>query len=151
MISYKNDTPVLNCLYKTVAHQIFIGPFISFAYIYYTIKIWLISNPQHSYQIFFHMSCYFIAQINIHDQEEYKRYLDRFDEVFEKFQGEIIIVEEKPTILEGQWDYSRIVIFRFPSEEEANRWYYSIEYQSIIEFRLNASDGTVLFVNEKER
>lgn len=95
------------------------------------------------------MSCYFIAQLNIHDQEAYNKYLDRFDEVFEKFQGEILTVEERPTILEGHWEYSRIIIFRFPSEDEAKKWYYSSEYQSILEYRLKASNGPVFLVNDR--
>jgi len=95
------------------------------------------------------MGCYFIAQIKIHDQEAYNRYLERFDEIFDKYQGEIVTVEEKPTVLEGDWDYSRIVIFRFPSDDEAKKWYYSSEYQSILGYRLSASNGTVLLVNDR--
>ena len=95
------------------------------------------------------MSCYFIAQINIHNKEVYNKYLDRFDEIFDKFQGEIVTVEEKPTILEGDWEYSRIVIFRFPSEDEAKKWYYSSEYQSILKYRWKASNSTVLLINDR--
>jgi uncharacterized protein (DUF1330 family) len=97
------------------------------------------------------MSCYFIAQINIHDEQKYKLYLDGFDDVFDKYKGEIITVEENPIILEGNWDFSRIVIFRFPSEKEAKEWYFSTEYQSLLEFRLSASNGTVLLVNDRKR
>ena len=95
------------------------------------------------------MSCYFIAQLSIHDHNEYKKYLNRFDSVFEKYDGEVIAVEKNPVILEGDWDYSRLVLIRFSNEDEAGRWYQSPEYQSILKHRLNASNGTVLLINSR--
>jgi uncharacterized protein (DUF1330 family) len=95
------------------------------------------------------MSCYFIAQLQIHDDDEYQKYLNGFDNVFEKYDGEVISVEENPIILEGDWDYSRLVIIRFSNEDDAGRWYHSPEYQSILKYRLNASKGTVLLINDR--
>lgn len=95
------------------------------------------------------MSCYFIAQLSINDEDEYKKYLSGFDSVFEKYEGEVIAVEENPVILEGDWDYSRMVIIRFTSENEAGKWYHSPEYQSLLQHRLNASKGTVLLINDR--
>jgi uncharacterized protein (DUF1330 family) len=95
------------------------------------------------------MSCYFIAQIKINDEEIYKEYLDGFDTVFEKYNGTIVTVEEKPILLEGEWNYSRVVIFRFPSENEAKQWYYSMEYQSILKYRQKASIGVVMLINDR--
>jgi uncharacterized protein (DUF1330 family) len=95
------------------------------------------------------MSCYFIAQIAIHDEDEYQKYLNGFDSVFERYQGKVVAVEETPTILEGDWDYSRMVIIKFPNEDEAGRWYHSPEYQSLLQHRLKASKGTILLVNDK--
>ena len=71
------------------------------------------------------MSCYFIAQLQIHDEHEYKKYLNGFDIVLKKYDGEVIAVEENPLILEGDWDYSRLVIIRFPNKDEAGGWYHS--------------------------
>ena len=95
------------------------------------------------------MECYFIAQLKIHDEQEYKKYLNGFDRIFEKYNGKVIAVKENPVVLEGEWDYSRIVIIRFSNEQEAGRWYHSPEYQSLLKYRLNAANGTVLLVNER--
>ena len=95
------------------------------------------------------MSCYFIAQLQIHDEDEYKKYLNGFDIVFEKYDGEVIVVEESPLILEGDWDYSRLVIIRFSNEDEAGRWYHSPEYQSLLKHRMNASKGIALLINDR--
>ena len=95
------------------------------------------------------MSCYFIAQINIEDDTEYQKYLNGFDDVFDKYEGKIIAVEDNPIILEGQWDYSRLVIFHFPNQSEAERWYRSAEYQSILQHRLKASKSTAFLINDR--
>ena len=95
------------------------------------------------------MSCYFIAQLKIHDKLGYKKYLNGFDRIFKKYGGEIIAVDENPLILEGEWNYSRFVIIRFSNEEKAGKWYHSPEYQSLLQHRLNASTGPVLFVHDR--
>ena len=92
------------------------------------------------------MSCYFVAQISIHDPGEYERYLEGFDEVFEKYDGEVVAVDDHPSVLEGHWDRTRIVLIRFPSEEEARRWYDSPEYQEIVQHRWRASKADVILV-----
>ncbi|OQX86331.1 MAG: hypothetical protein B6D63_00240 [Candidatus Latescibacteria bacterium 4484_7] len=76
------------------------------------------------------MSCYIIAQIKINDREEYDIYENGFDEIFAKFKGIIVAVDEDPVVLEGEWPYTRTVLIRFPDEKEARRWYESPEYQS---------------------
>ncbi len=47
------------------------------------------------------MSTYFIAQIKIHDPDEYEKYLDGFDEVFSKYDAEVVLVDDNPELLEG--------------------------------------------------
>jgi uncharacterized protein (DUF1330 family) len=85
------------------------------------------------------MSYYFVANIKINDQQEYQKYLDGVDEIFEKFNGEYLAVDEKPEILEGNWSYSKAVLIRFNSKQEFEKWYYSADYQEILKFRLSAA------------
>ena len=96
------------------------------------------------------MSAYFIAQIKINDPEEYEKYLKGFDDIFEKFKGEVVAVDDNPTTLEGVWDYTRIVIIRFPNERELRLWYDSPEYQSLAQHRFNASQANVLIVEGRD-
>jgi uncharacterized protein (DUF1330 family) len=62
------------------------------------------------------MSCYFVAQTTIHDPQAYQRYLDGFDDVFGNYCGRVVAVDESPTVLEGDWEYTRVVLIRFPTE-----------------------------------
>ena len=95
------------------------------------------------------MSCYIIAQIKIHDRGEYDKYENGFDEVFTKFKGIIVAVDEDPVILEGEWPFTRTVLIRFPNEEEAKRWYESSEYQELAKHRHRASTGNIVMVKRR--
>jgi uncharacterized protein (DUF1330 family) len=95
------------------------------------------------------MDHFFIAQIKINDQNEYEKYIERVDEVFNKFNGEYLAVEDSPKILEGNWKYTRTVLIKFESDEEFNKWYYSDEYQKILKHRLNAADCDSILIKGK--
>ena len=85
------------------------------------------------------MSAYFIANIRINDEEEYQKYIENVDEVFNKFNGKYLKVDDNPVVLEGSWDYTRVVLIEFPDEESLNKWYFSEEYQAIVKHRLLAA------------
>ncbi len=86
------------------------------------------------------LSSYFLARINIHDEQEYEKYLARVDEVFAKFKGKYLAVDPSPAALEGTPGAGRIVLIEFPNREELLRWYHSPEYQAILKHRLAAAD-----------
>ena len=85
------------------------------------------------------MSYYFIAQINIKDSIAYQKYLDKAKEVFRKFNGTYLVVDDKPDILEGDWNYTRTVVIKFNNRKDFDAWYNSEEYQEILKYRLSAS------------
>ena len=82
------------------------------------------------------MNAYFVANIKIHDEVEYQKYLNDVDRVFKKYNGKYLIVDENPKVLEGEWRYSRFVLIQFPDKESLERWYFSEEYQRILSHRL---------------
>lgn len=86
------------------------------------------------------MSVYFSASIRIEDKQEYQKYLDRASEIFAKYKGNYLAVDNKPEVLEGEWAYSRAVLIRFDSREDFDAWYSSDEYQEILQYRLSASE-----------
>lgn len=92
------------------------------------------------------MKYYFVAQIKINDPEEYERYLENFDEIFTRFNGEYLAIDESPTILEGSWDYTKSVLIKFNSKKEFEEWYYSEDYQRILKLRLNASKCDTILI-----
>jgi uncharacterized protein (DUF1330 family) len=95
------------------------------------------------------MTVYFVANIRIHDQEEYSRYLQSADEVFAKYKGRYLAVDENPSVLEGVWNYTKLVLIEFPSEKDLRAWYGSGEYQKILKYRLAGADCDSLLVRGK--
>ena len=91
------------------------------------------------------MSYYFIAQIKINDEIEYQKYIDKSGDIFKKYNGKYLSVENKPFVLEGKWDYTRTVLIEFNCKNDFEDWYNSTDYQEILEYRLNAANcDTVL-------
>ncbi len=92
------------------------------------------------------MNYYFIAQIKINDDKEYQKYLDKAGEIFKKYNGKYLSVDNNPLILEGRWDYTRTVLIKFESIEDFNNWYKSDDYQRILKHRLKAADCDSILV-----
>ena len=96
------------------------------------------------------MSYYFMASIRIRDAEEYQKYLDRADEIFARYRGTYLAVDDSPVILEGEWDAERAVLIRFDSKEEFEQWYNSEAYQEILKYRLTASRSNTILIKGKD-
>jgi uncharacterized protein (DUF1330 family) len=92
------------------------------------------------------MKHYFAAQIKINDPDEYEKYLDRFDEIFTQYKGEYLAIDESPTLLEGDWNYTKSVLIKFNSKQDFEEWYYSDDYQSILMHRLKASKCDTILI-----
>jgi uncharacterized protein (DUF1330 family) len=86
------------------------------------------------------MSVYFMANIRIHDPLEYKKYLDRSEEIFKRYKGSYLAVDDRPLVLEGEWNDRRVVLISFEKREDFEAWYRSDDYQEILQYRLDASE-----------
>jgi len=93
---------------------------------------------------------YFVAQIKIHDPVEYEKYLENFDDIFSRFKGEYLAIDESPTLLEGNWDYTKSVLVKFNSKKDFEDWYYSEDYQNILKHRLNSSKCDTILIEGVE-
>ena len=96
------------------------------------------------------MSYYFIAWIEINDEVEYQKYIDKSGDIFKKYNGEYLSVDNEPVVLEGKWDYTRAVLIRFKSHHDFTNWYNSAEYKEILAHRLKAADCDSILVKGLE-
>jgi uncharacterized protein (DUF1330 family) len=96
------------------------------------------------------MSAYFIVQLNMKNEEIYKKYLEECDQVFEKYRGKYLAVDDKYRVVEGTVDYSRIVIISFENEDDFSEWYYSDDYQRIVKYRLSGAECNSVLVHGRE-
>jgi uncharacterized protein (DUF1330 family) len=92
------------------------------------------------------MPIYIVAQINIEDRDTYARYEAGFMEIFDRYEGELLAVDEAVTALEGSWEYTRTVIIQFPDEAAARSWYDSDDYQALAQHRFAASAANLAIV-----
>jgi len=67
-------------------------------------------------------------------------------EVFNKFKGRYLAVDDEPVQLEGSWDYTRTVLITFDSREDFDAWYESDDYQKILKNRLKAANCDTILV-----
>ncbi|MEM9310537.1 MAG: DUF1330 domain-containing protein, partial [Pseudomonadota bacterium] len=60
------------------------------------------------------MPVYMITRMTIYDRAEYDQYADRFMEIFDKFDGKLLSVDEEPQVVGGEWNATRSVLIEFP-------------------------------------
>ncbi len=96
------------------------------------------------------MSAYFLAQITITDPDTYQKYLDGYDEIFSHYRGQVIAVDDAPTVLEGEFHRKRVVLVQFPDEQSLRAWYDSSAYQQLAQFRRAASEADLLVVHGRK-
>lgn len=87
---------------------------------------------------------YLIASLNIHDRERYGQYEAGFMDIFAAYEGEMLAVDETPDVLEGDYQATRTVLIRFPSQDAADDWFNSEAYQALATHRHAASTGSII-------
>ena len=70
-----------------------------------------------------------------------------FVEIFSRYNGQMLSVDESPEVVEGAWPYTRTVLIQFPSLDDANAWYRSDEYQALAQHRFKASAANIVFID----
>ena len=90
---------------------------------------------------------YLLVDVDIHNIDEYKKYLDKVKPMVEKFEGKYLIkggkIDAKETDL---WKPKRIVLVKFPNKSSALKWYNSEEYRALKNLRLNNASSNILFI-----
>jgi len=90
------------------------------------------------------MTVYVVVLIpKITDQKGYGRYGQGWMEIFSQYDGQILAATESPTVIEGDWPYTRTVLLSFPSVDAMNRWYRSPEYQVLVRHRHRSSTSQI--------
>ena len=89
-----------------------------------------------------------IVQIVINDRDGYHQYeIAGHLEIFDKFSGKLVGVDENVEIVEGSWPFTRTVLAEFPSKELARAWYESDEYQAVVRLRHGSTTSNLVIVS----
>ena len=93
------------------------------------------------------MSVYMLVDVDVHNKEEYKKYMEIVKPMIEDYDGVFLIRDEEIDALETSlWRPTRIVLVRFPNKELASNWYNSEEYRPYKKLRLEKATSNILFI-----
>jgi uncharacterized protein (DUF1330 family) len=92
---------------------------------------------------------YWIASVEVHNDEGYKQYALNNNTIFKKFGGRFIVRGGPFENPEGQ-ARNRNVVIEFPSYEQALACFYSPEYQENIKVRLPHSNANLVIIRGYE-
>jgi uncharacterized protein (DUF1330 family) len=92
------------------------------------------------------MSAFVLVEVNIQDPEVYEEYKKLTPASVESYGGKFVIRGNPVQVMEGEWNYDRLVLLEFPSKEIAIAWYNSKEYQKAKKIRERASSANFLIV-----
>ena len=93
------------------------------------------------------MSAYIIAQVKVHNLEEYRKYQSAFMAASEPFGVRVLVATDDAEVLEGEWPHVRTVIMEYPSKDRAKEWYESEQYQEIVHHRFRAATTNMILVD----
>ena len=88
---------------------------------------------------------YWIAHVDVRDQDGYQIYVKALPEVMKKYGGRYVIRGGKYEDMEGHCR-SRNVVIEFPSYEQAMACYRSADYQSAAAHRKAAADTELMVI-----
>lgn len=93
------------------------------------------------------MAAYLIADTRLTDAQAYEEYKRKARPLAELYGGEYIVRGGEMVLKENDlWSPARLVIVRFPSTEQARRFYESAEYQQVLGISKRSAERTVVIV-----
>lgn len=92
------------------------------------------------------MAAYWIAHVNIEDEQQYNDYIKLAPQAFNKYRAKFIARGETATSLEGD-KFTKHVIIEFSDYQTALDCYYSEEYQQAKKQRENIAHAMITIVD----
>ncbi len=85
------------------------------------------------------MSAYIIADVDVTDPQQYEEYKRWSSAAIQAHGAEVLVRGGAVTVLEGDWQPSRVVVLRFPTVAAARAFHDSPEYRRAREARAGAA------------
>lgn len=96
------------------------------------------------------MPAYFIAHVHVTNAEAFREYERGFFPTLKPYGGKMLIADDTPDVLEGDWPEGRTVVIEFESGEQAKAWHDSDAYQEISEIRRANSESAMAILSSFE-
>ena len=92
------------------------------------------------------MPVYMIFNETVTDPAVFETYRTQAGPLFLAAGGKYLVRGGAVTTLEGEAQYGRVVIIEWETMEDAKRFYYSAEYQALVNLRLTCSVGSGVII-----
>lgn len=83
----------------------------------------------------------------VRDRAGYQGYLQKALPTVIQSGGRVIVADDSPQAIEGQWHGSRVVVLEFDSVDAARTWYESPEYRAVIGERHASTEANAAIVS----
>lgn len=85
---------------------------------------------------------YLFAELTVTDSTVFfEEYMSRVAPILKKFEARFLVATDSPEVIEGERIVPRVICLEFASVEKARQFYYSPEYEDIIDFRFKSSSA----------
>lgn len=92
------------------------------------------------------MKAYIIGDITVEDFERYKSYIAKAPGFVAKHEGKYLVRGGEVSVMEGNWQPSRVVVLEFPSMEHAKAFAADPAYQVVADDRRAATSSKLIIV-----
>lgn len=75
---------------------------------------------------------FLLANLVVQDTDKYRKYEKGFFPILWRYGGELLTYDDNPHTFEGTAPRpGRVIILKFPSEQQARKWYADSDYQAL--------------------
>ncbi|MFO1413732.1 MAG: DUF1330 domain-containing protein [Burkholderiales bacterium] len=93
------------------------------------------------------MSAYLIVDVAIRDPQRYEEYKQKVPALIARHGGEYLVRGGAHEVLEGTWQPSRLVLFRFPSRDAIKAFMNDPDYRPLAALRHSIADSSLVAVD----
>ena len=88
-----------------------------------------------------------MAAYVITDPEMFAEFRERLDPTVEAHGGTFVVRGEDITVVQGDWNPSRIAMIEFPNLDAANSWIHSSEFGALQEILDKSSETSIVIAD----
>ena len=92
------------------------------------------------------MTIYVVVDNEVHNPEEYKRYLERITPTVKKYNGDYIIRAGEIFLADTDWRPDRLVVIAFATKEDALAWVESEDVKPIHDMRRSHATSKLIVI-----
>jgi uncharacterized protein (DUF1330 family) len=92
------------------------------------------------------MAVYLIVDVDVKNPSVFEKYKTEVPALIRKHGGEYLVRGGNYRVLEGDWQPSRLILFRFPDKESVDAFFSDPEYQPLKELRRHVAKTNMVVV-----